>query len=210
MLGAEQKAWLKRELLAANGRYPVIAWVSTVPWIGAASETSDHWGGYAAERREIADFIEANRIHGVVILSGDAHMVALDDGTHSDYATDGGAPIPVVHAAPLDRQGSTKGGPYTLGPFANESLLPPHDGQWVRMRVRDDGGPEVCLDFEGFRVSARTGSSESLFTWGRCFAADPLAAPRPLFESVADSTRLALLDSLGGPPRPRITVTSGR
>ena len=36
MLGAAQKAWLKSELLAAKGKYPLIFWVSSVPWIGEA------------------------------------------------------------------------------------------------------------------------------------------------------------------------------
>src|SRR5439155_5641939 len=36
MMGAKQKAWFKQELLSANGKYPLIFWVSTVPWIGQA------------------------------------------------------------------------------------------------------------------------------------------------------------------------------
>ncbi|MGC5271651.1 alkaline phosphatase D family protein, partial [Salmonella enterica] len=34
ILGADQKAWLKKELLASNGKFPLIVWMSTVPWIG--------------------------------------------------------------------------------------------------------------------------------------------------------------------------------
>ncbi|MFW6075881.1 MAG: alkaline phosphatase D family protein, partial [Chloroflexota bacterium] len=41
MLGDEQKAWLKQELLAANGRFPLIVWVSSVPWIDEAGENKD-------------------------------------------------------------------------------------------------------------------------------------------------------------------------
>ena len=205
MLGAEQKDWFKRELLAARDRYPVIAWVSTVPWIGAEADGSDHWGGYAAERREIADFLKANEITNVVILAGDAHMVALDDGTNSDYATGGGAPVPVVHSAPLDRQGSVKGGPYTLGPFANTSLVPPHDGQWVRMSVHDEGGAEVCLGFEGFRIGPKSGRTRQLFEWGRCFSAADEAMHAP-FWSGADTLRIGPRDALGDPPRIAVRV----
>ena len=39
-------------------------------------------------------------------MSGDAHMLAVDDGSH----TPGG--FPVMHASPLDKKGSIKGGPY--------------------------------------------------------------------------------------------------
>jgi len=34
MLGSKQKEWFKNELLEANGKYPLICWVSSVPWIG--------------------------------------------------------------------------------------------------------------------------------------------------------------------------------
>ncbi len=218
IMGTKQKAWLKQELLEANGKYPLICWMSTVPWIGEAgkspyrtvktnefgyihhtnlvsrtntagtvgaaeaadkatnatevaeadapdsSDTSsatngitasgntvgnrttntanratarrggnraagrganpnggggdeDHWSVFTTERREIADFIKANGIRGVCIVHGDSHMLAADDGTHSDYATGKGAPIPVMCAGPLDQNPSMKGGPYSQGVY---------------------------------------------------------------------------------------------
>ena len=36
---------------------------------------------------------------------------------HSDYATGGGAPLPVMCAAPLDQTSSIKGGPYSQGVY---------------------------------------------------------------------------------------------
>ena len=69
------------------------------------------------ERRELADFIKDNHIVNLCQISGDAHMIAIDDGSNSDYATDGGACIPVFWAGPLDRTPSPKGGPYTHGMF---------------------------------------------------------------------------------------------
>jgi hypothetical protein len=72
---------------------------------------------YATERREIADFIKTNRISGVIILHGDSHMLAADDGRNGDFATGGGAPIPVLCAAPLDQDSSLKGGPYSQGVY---------------------------------------------------------------------------------------------
>ncbi len=132
MLGEEQKAWFKQQLLGANGEYPLIVWVSSVPWIGEPSAGADHWAGYATERSEIADFIAANGIGGLVIVSGDAHMLAIDDGSNSDYASAGGAPIPVLHAAALDRRGSVKGGPYSEGAY-------PGGGQFALMIVEDRG-----------------------------------------------------------------------
>jgi hypothetical protein len=151
MMGPQQKAWFKKELLGAKGTYPLIFWVSTVPWIGMTGvdaypgETNvdgmvlprnlppraqqqfnnrkrdpwldDYWAGFSFERREIADFLKQNAIKGVCILHGDAHMLGADNGSHSDYALGGGAAVPVLAAAPLDQDGSIKGGPYSQGVY---------------------------------------------------------------------------------------------
>ena len=204
-MGAEQKAWFKQELLAAKDRYPVIVWVSTVPWISPDAPTSDTWGGFPRERREIADFVRDNGIEGLVIVGGDAHMLAMDDGSNSDYATGGGAPIPVIQAAPLDQTGSSKGGPFSEGRYPNPSTLPPHPGQWVEMSVRDEGGDEICVDWDGYRTDARSTYTETVVEWGRCFAAS--VPPKPFVPSLRDSTA-TLLDTLGfAPPPPPPTVT---
>lgn len=148
MLGEAQKAWLKDELLAANGRFPLIVWVNGVPWIADEKAGADHWGGFAEERGEIADFIAANGIKGLAMVSGDAHMLAVDDGTNSDYAATGGAGFPVFHAAALDRRGSTKGGPYSEGAF-------PGGGQFGLMTVTDNGGESVEVTWAGYDYTGR-------------------------------------------------------
>ena len=170
MLGARQKAWFKQELLAASGTYPLIFWVSSVPWIGLAGvnvygppitnvagffhHTNQpprlsapdkaprppkprgvDWEVFSTERRELADFIKSNRIRGVCLLHGDAHMLAADDGTHSDYATGGGAPLPVMAAAPLDQHSSIKGGPYSQGVYKAKQ----GEGCFGLVQVRDAG-----------------------------------------------------------------------
>jgi phosphodiesterase/alkaline phosphatase D-like protein/uncharacterized integral membrane protein len=132
MLGADQKAWFKQQLLEANGRYPLIVWVNPDPWIAGPTVGGDDWGGYTTERRELADFIAANGIKGLVMLSGDAHMLAIDDGTNSGYSASRSAGFPVFHAAPLDKRTSLKGGPYSQG----VSL---QSGQFGLMTVTDRG-----------------------------------------------------------------------
>jgi prolyl oligopeptidase len=236
IMGDTQKKWFKDELLAANGKYPLICWMSSVPWIGekgkspyrrirtnewgfihhtnlvgrtnrtgtveaaeeaekattnavesaegaepddandttetkvadagktnaptvvstnrtqtaansrargngggrgtgggrgnggrggtgrggtnnAAGADEDHWSAYTTERREIANFIKSNHIQGVCILHGDSHMLAADDGSNTDYATGGGAPLPLMCAAPLEQNPSLKGGPYSQGVY---------------------------------------------------------------------------------------------
>ncbi len=202
MLGAEQKAWFKRELLAAADRHALTVWVSTVPWIAPPSAGADHWGGFAAERREIAHFLADAGIENLVIVSGDAHMLAIDDGTSSDYTGGRGAPIPVLQAAPLDQTGSAKGGPYSEGAHPNPSTFPPHPGQWATMAVRDDGGPEVCLDWTGHRTR-RSAETSEVVRWGRCFAtaaAVPTPAPEP---APRPSITLAPEGGARARPRPR-------
>lgn len=173
MMGAEQKRWFKEQLAQAHDQYPVIAWVSSVPWIADPSADGDHWGGYAGERRELATYIDSIGVADqLVVLSGDAHMVALDDGTHNHYGREGGGGFPVVHAAALDRSGSTKGGPYTHGPYPNPfNFFGENDGQFVIMDVRDGGGEEVCVRWTGKRYEVDSGEVEDLLEWEKCFLA---------------------------------------
>ncbi len=140
MLGATQKAWFKQQLLSYRDNYPLIVWVNTLPWIGLTGD--DGWHLYTNERREIADFIKDSGISGLCMVSGDAHMLAIDDGTNSDYATGGGGGFPVFHAAALDRAGSVKGGPYSHGTHHG-------GGQFGLMTVIDSGSSEIRVQWSG-------------------------------------------------------------
>lgn len=143
MLGAEQKAWLAAELVRAARTHAVVLWVNPDPWVAPAGPGRDDWGGYAEERRELADVIAGAGIDNLVMLSGDAHMVAVDDGSHTGYATAGGPGFPLLHAAALDRPGSVKGGPYSEGAH-------PGAGQFGTVAVADDGGPTVTVSLAGW------------------------------------------------------------
>ena len=177
MMGAAQKAWFLRELLDAYRAGMLVAWVSTDPWIEQKTRGSDRWGGFSTERREIADFIARHRIDRLVVLSGDAHMLALDDGSHSGYSSAGGPGFPVLHAAALDRRGSVKGGPYTQGPFPNRTRINRHDGQFAVMEVRDKGGAEICIEWSGRRQQLHTPAVTELVHFERCFPAPPAQDP---------------------------------
>ena len=137
--------WFKDQLMQAKNDSMLVAWVSGIPWISDERsrkhecDEDDDWGGFQEERQEIADFIKSNDIP-LFILSGDAHMVAIDDGTNSDYATGGGLEVPVFHAAPLDNFGIYKGGPYSMGYSAK-------NGQFGLMEVVDNGGAEICIQW---------------------------------------------------------------
>lgn len=141
MMGETQIQWFFNELLQPE---PFKVWVNTKPWIGTAAQTDDSWMGYSTERTRIANFIKENGLTGkVAILSGDMHGLAIDDGTNSDYATGGGAPIPVFQAAALDRTESIKGGSWSHGSYLNGTL----GNQFGIMNVTDTGGNTISVEW---------------------------------------------------------------
>ncbi|MFW6161731.1 MAG: alkaline phosphatase D family protein [Planctomycetota bacterium] len=72
MLGPVQKKWLLGRLKASKGTFKVLC--SGTPWAyGAKPGSRDPWQGFKAERKEIFDFIEQNRIDGVILVSADRH-----------------------------------------------------------------------------------------------------------------------------------------
>jgi hypothetical protein len=150
LLGKDQLAWLKRELVEASRSHVLVIWVNAVPWVG---DTADAWGGYADERREIANFIAEFGISNLLMLSGDAHMLAIDDGRNTDYSDRGNAGFPLLHAAALDRPGSIKGGPYSEGTF-------PGAGQFGLVHIDDNGGSLQVrlegLNWEGQELTSYT------------------------------------------------------
>ena len=150
MLGEQQRQWLREELRAADD-YGLVVWANADPWVGPPDPTSDTWQGCAEERREIADMIAELEVDNLFMVSGDAHMLAWDDGTNTDYSAAGTAGFPLLHAAALDRKSSIKGGPYT-GPVIGGG------GQFGLVEV-DDDGETVTVTAEG-----RNYRGEVLFT----------------------------------------------
>jgi hypothetical protein len=148
LLGGDQLAWLLDELVRSSATHDLVVVVSPTPWIGAADASSDSWAGFADERRGIADFVADHHLDNIVIAGGDAHMVAIDDGSNSDYSTSGGAAIPVLQAAALDRPGSVKGGPYSEGTF-------PGAGQFGEIAV-GRRGDVVTVELSGQRYDGTT------------------------------------------------------
>jgi phosphodiesterase/alkaline phosphatase D-like protein len=147
MLGAAQKRWLADELRAGAEAGQFVVLLTSVPWNGQAAAGADDWSGYAVERREIADLIaRAGVADQLLLIAGDAHMLAIDDGTNTDFSSDQSGGFPLMHAAALDRPGSYKAGPYSEGDH-------PGAGQYGLIRIEDDGlDVEISLsgrDFTG-------------------------------------------------------------
>jgi alkaline phosphatase D len=72
MLGPVQKAWLLSELKKSKATFKVLA--SPVPWdFNTKGSSRDTWNGFRDERNEIFNFLEENKINGVVLISADRH-----------------------------------------------------------------------------------------------------------------------------------------
>lgn len=115
----EQKDWLFREL-AASPDYDFIVLISTKPWIDVASNTQedDGWAGYPDDRSELSSYISSMTKKNLLMIASDAHMVAFDDGSNTYYGndtTESTESFPLLQSGPMDRLGSTKGGPFTDG-----------------------------------------------------------------------------------------------
>ncbi|MDO5631143.1 MAG: hypothetical protein Q4G22_04825 [Paracoccus sp. (in: a-proteobacteria)] len=106
LISADQEAWLLG-VIAGLASDDALVICAQVPWI--ATGVADTWSDATAQRQRIADAITANAPGRVIVIAGDAHMLAFDDGKNSV----GG--LPVFHAAPLGRPTSVKGGPYSGG-----------------------------------------------------------------------------------------------
>jgi phosphodiesterase/alkaline phosphatase D-like protein len=116
----EQENWFKTQLTDTS--CPVKVWVNSFPWEGDDTNPSytgdDGWEKYTTYRRKIAHYISENTgsIGKLIVLSGDAHMTAIDDGTLSPWYSGSrpNPPMTIYQSAPLDQGGSRKGGPYML------------------------------------------------------------------------------------------------
>ena len=155
MMGAAQKDWFKQQVLAANGQYPVIVWVSTSPWIAdSPGGGKDNWNGFRVERHELADFIKDNEIRGFHMISGDVHMLAIDDGSNNIYATSAGPNFPIMQAAALSSSGS-----FLISNTYSEGQYP-GVGQFGLMTVEDNGSNFVTV-----RWSGRNAANEEIVSW---------------------------------------------
>lgn len=161
MFGTTQKNWFKQECLNARDNCQVIAWVSGTQLGG---DLADNWGGFTAERTELGNWFRDNNIQNLFIMSGDAHMVAIDNGTNHDFSTGSNNPndYPVFAAAALNNGGSDKGGTYSQGKFPNPSSS---SGQYGLIEVIDNGGSTISFNFKGYRTSGNTSTDSQITSY---------------------------------------------
>ena len=74
--------WLENGLLASKALWKVIfTSVITNP----TTKLNDGWAAYQTEWNALKEFINTNNIQGVVFISGDLHLGAIDNGTQAGF-----------------------------------------------------------------------------------------------------------------------------
>ena len=146
MLGAEQLAWLKRELLASKAKFKFIA--SGSEW--QTESQFDSWKSFDRERKEVWKFIRDNNITGIVFMSGDRHFTAA-------YQIEGR--FLEVTTGPLG-SGNAK------GKTVPEMILHYNDGKYYCVFDVDTTGAEPKLALEVYRAGYGL-IDKRAFTWAQ-------------------------------------------
>jgi len=154
ILGQEQMTWLENQLRFAgyNKEIVQVFLISSFPWIHVSKETE--WSLYETIQQQIAKWIEKyiyKNSKELIMVSGDAHMIALDDGSNNIF---GG--FPVVQAASLDRVGSCKGGPYSHGVSSGRD-------HYAVIQVTDYANETICV-----KINLKE-KNESIIAYDTCF-----------------------------------------
>lgn len=163
-MGAAQKNWFKNELIQARNNKQLICWVSSYSWYGFLN---DNWGGYTAERTELSEFFRDSAITNMFIINGDAHMLAMDNGSNGDFTAAKNNPYryPLLQCGPIENTGSFKGGSYSE---CLEFQFFVKTAQYAAVTVTDNGGDEICITFDGFRKSLSDQTTEKVCTYNFC------------------------------------------
>jgi phosphodiesterase/alkaline phosphatase D-like protein len=109
----DQVNWLVSGINASTTRWKLL--VSTVVWNPTFTESgsSDSWGGWEYEQMELRFLQQHITAENVIILTGDRHEAALDDGTNAGW--------PEGSASPFNQDIFSVGGTWSHGKYAGEN-----------------------------------------------------------------------------------------
>jgi len=77
-----QLSWLENGLLTSTARWKII-FSSVIT--NRSTKLNDGWAAYQTEWNSLKSFITSNNIEGVVVVSGDLHLGAIDNGTSAGF-----------------------------------------------------------------------------------------------------------------------------
>ncbi|KAL7752865.1 hypothetical protein RI367_001868 [Sorochytrium milnesiophthora] len=153
LLGSQQMSWLFAEF-ANYTSYQMVVWISSRAWNGDANDTNSDWSGYALERRTVANYIAQVGMRNLIVVAGGAHMLAIDDGYNTDFASFGGAGFPLLQSAPLAQTGSTgTTGKFDVGCFAYR-VYPSYQYALVTVADNTTGDGSTCFTFAGYSIES--------------------------------------------------------
>lgn len=147
MLGADQLAWFLDEIDDAHADdCRLIVWLNTNAWTGGGASgdsDGDHWGTFTYERKQILSHLRANEHPPVVILAGDAHMLAAQNRRERDTQ------ILILQSAALANKDTyIRGTDWDIGPFDSVA----NAGQYSTVTIGE--GPSPSVRWQAYRVSA--------------------------------------------------------
>ena len=171
IMSPSQEAWLLDEFEQSD-QYDFVVWASSVPWIGINEDpldSTDAWWGFTKQRRRISNFLSSDQLpkRNVLVIAGDSHMLAFDNGSHTykgDAAGDEAYSFPILQTGPLDRFGSFKGGPFSQGCFA-QKFERNHQYSVIEYSRGDDN---PCLVITAYKVSDLNGQQSVVFQQKLC------------------------------------------
>ncbi len=176
MLGSTQLAWLTNIMDTMTEE--LLVFVSVVPWLGTNSEG---FGGYTAERQTIAEAITDNGLTDrTLVLHGDVHMVAIDNGGLSQFDPAGiGLGPHVACFAPMNATNSAGPDNYYIGPDTTTNTM------YGMIDITDDGDV-IRVDLEGWAVSGATEQSVASLSFSTGERASTMTAEEDIAVIVND------------------------
>eukprot|EP01130_Rhizamoeba_saxonica_P000972 TRINITY_DN10848_c0_g1_i1.p1 TRINITY_DN10848_c0_g1~~TRINITY_DN10848_c0_g1_i1.p1 ORF type:complete len:521 (+),score=81.40 TRINITY_DN10848_c0_g1_i1:5-1567(+) len=161
IMSRKQLQWLRDEF-AEYKQYSVVLWINTQIWIGESS-SADNWRGFSSDRAIISNIILELGIDNLVSVTSDSHMLAMDDGTYSDYSALGGAGFPMFNVGSLDRStGNSIGGPFSHGCFSYENH---RIQQYGTLIINNTNTSTPCFKMIGHTIDI----SEPVLEFEKCY-----------------------------------------
>ncbi len=125
LLGAEQSAWLQRELLSSIATWNVLAQQVMMAMVDVVPDekvgySMDQWPGYAAERMRLLRWIAERRIPNPIVLTGDIHSNWVNELRVDDRKPE--LPVVAVEFVGTSISSGGNGNPKLWGMFARSVM----------------------------------------------------------------------------------------
>jgi phosphodiesterase/alkaline phosphatase D-like protein len=117
MLGLVQKAQFKNDLLGSTAQHKLV--ISELAFQQFHALPYDRWEGYAAERKELLEFIRNNGIENVAFLTTDNHATLQNQVFVDRFENCPGTP---TVSCPIANPPTTLGHEAITGPIATNTL----------------------------------------------------------------------------------------